>query len=137
MIETRTEPGANAVLGEAVRRAAEEFELGLDDDLNTSVALAAIHTLSREVNTALDNCQLREDDKREVLALLESFDSVLNIFGRVERLMLDEEIQGLIDERQEARRRREWARADAIRDDLLDRGILLEDTRDGVRWKRR
>lgn len=137
LIETRTEPGTDLTFREAVQRAAEEFELGLDDDLNTSVALAAIHTLSREVNTALDNCQLREDDKREVLALLERFDSVLNIFSRVERPMLDEEVQRLIDERQEARRRREWARADAIRDDLFNRGILLEDTRDGVRWKRR
>jgi cysteinyl-tRNA synthetase len=51
--------------------------------------------------------------------------------------MLDSEVQALIDERQEARRRRDFARADEIRDQLLGRGIVLEDTRDGVRWKRR
>jgi len=51
--------------------------------------------------------------------------------------MLDSEVQSLIDERQEARRRRDFGRADEIRDDLSSRGIILEDTKDGVRWKRK
>jgi cysteinyl-tRNA synthetase len=135
--EARTEAGSNPALRAVAARALEEFTNGLDDDLNTSVALAAVHNLSREVNTALDNHQLRADDKTDLLALLARFDSVLNIFGHTEREMLDAEIQALIDERQGARHRRDFARGDEIRDELAARGIILEDTRDGVRWKRR
>jgi cysteinyl-tRNA synthetase len=62
---------------------------------------------------------------------------VLNIFGTDADEMLDAEIQSLIDERQEARRRRDFTRSDEIRDALTARGIILEDTRNGVRWKRR
>ena len=134
----RTEPGSSPELRAAAARAQASFEAGMDDDLNTSVALAAVHTLTREVNTALDNCGVRADDRRELLGLVERFDSVLNVFGSNRQAeMLDSEIQTLIDERQEARRRRDFARADEIRDQLAARGITLEDTRDGVRWKRR
>jgi len=133
----RTEAGSNPELRAVAARALEEFEAGMDDDLNTSVALAAIHDLKREVNTALDSCALRADDRRDILALVERFNSVLNIFGEGEGELLDAEIQSLIDERQQARHRRDFARADEIRDQLAARGITLEDTRDGVRWKRR
>ncbi|HEX8632808.1 MAG TPA: cysteine--tRNA ligase [Pyrinomonadaceae bacterium] len=135
--EARTEPGSNPDMRAAAARALEEFTGGLDDDLNTSVALAAVHNLSREVNTALDHHALRADDRRDLLALIARFDSVLNIFGQTHREMLDAEIQALIDERQDARHRRDFARGDEIRDELAARGIILEDTRDGVRWKRR
>jgi cysteinyl-tRNA synthetase len=137
LADSRVEPGANPALKAAAARALEQFEEGLDDDLNTSVALAAVHDLSREVNRAIDRHELREDDRRDILNLVARFDSVLNIFGSDEREMLDGEIQALIDERQEARRRRDFSRADEIRDQLASRGITLEDTRDGVRWKRR
>jgi cysteinyl-tRNA synthetase len=96
-----------------------------------------IHNLSREVNSALARKQVRADDQRELLAAIDRFDTVLNIFGEQEREMLDSEIQSLIDERQEARRRRDFGRADEIRDELSRRGITLEDTKDGVRWKRK
>jgi cysteinyl-tRNA synthetase len=135
--EARTEPGSNPHLQEATGRALEEFTNGLDDDLNTSVALAAIHNLTREVNTAIADRSLLEDNKREVIALIERFDTVLNIFGEVRAEMLDAEIQSLIDERQEARRRRDFTRADEIRDQLAAQGITLEDMKGGVRWKRR
>ena len=72
-----------------------------------------------------------------MLALINRFNSVLNIFGEGEAELLDAEVQSLIDERQQARHRRDFARADEIRDRLAARGIVLEDTRDGVRWKRR
>lgn len=134
---TRTEPGSNPELRAAGARALEEFEAGMDDDLNTSVALAAIHNLSREVNRALDACSIRADDQRDLLELVARFNSVLNIFGEDRVEMLDAEIQSLIDERQDARHRRDFSRADEIRDALASRGITLEDTRDGVRWKRR
>ena len=109
----------------------------MDDDLNTSVALAVIHNLTRDVNTAIARKHLQEDNKGELLELLKRFDSVLNIFGEERREILDAEIQSLIDERQEARRRRDFARGDEIRDELAALGIILEDTKDGVRWKRK
>jgi cysteinyl-tRNA synthetase len=109
----------------------------MDDDLNTSVALAVIHNLTRVVNTALARKKLQEENKTELLELLQRFDSVLNIFGDEAREMLDSEVQSLIDQRQEARRRRDFGRADEIRHELADRGIILEDTKDGVRWKRK
>ncbi|HKR22233.1 MAG TPA: DALR domain-containing protein, partial [Pyrinomonadaceae bacterium] len=113
-----------------------EFEEGMDDDLNTSVALAVVHNLSREVNTALARKHVKADNQRELLEVIDRIDSVLNIFGEQKRESLDSEIQALVDERQEARRRRDFGRADEIRRELADRGIVLEDTKDGVRWKR-
>ena len=135
--EAKTEPGNNEKLHEAATRALKEFEAGMDDDLNTSIALAAIHNLSREVNTALARKQVKEENKKQLLQLLTRFDSVLNVLGDQRTEMLDSEVQAMIDERQEARRRRDFARADEIRVALADRGIILEDTKDGVRWKRK
>ena len=135
--EAKTSPGMNEELHRATLRAAQEFEEGMDDDLNTSVALAVIHNLTRVVNTALARKKLQEENQLELLDLLKRFDIVLNIFGDEQREMLDSEIQNLIDERQEARRRRDFGRADEIRDELAGRGIVLEDTKDGVRWKRK
>jgi len=135
--EAKTTPGMNEALHEATVAAAREFEAGMDDDLNTSVALAVIHNLTRVVNTALARKKMQEENKVELVELLKRFDTVLNIFGDEQREMLDSEIQNLIDERQEARRRRDFARGDEIRDELAGRGIILEDTKDGVRWKRK
>ncbi|HEU5133328.1 MAG TPA: cysteine--tRNA ligase, partial [Pyrinomonadaceae bacterium] len=135
--EAKTEPGKNEKLAETAARALQEFEAGMDDDFNTSIALAAIHNLSREVNTALARKQVKAENQHELLALIDRFDTVLNIFGKQQREMLDSEIQSLIDERQEARHRRDFARGDEIRDELASRGIILEDTKDGVRWKRK
>jgi len=135
--EAKTEAGRNNELHDATQQALTEFEAGMDDDLNTSVALAAVHELTREVNTALARRILREDNRHEIIAAIERIDSVLNVIGRRQREMLDEEIQKLIHERQEARHRRDFARADEIRIQLAERGIVLEDTKDGVRWKRK
>src|SRR5881398_1404602 len=125
--EARTEAGVNHELHDATKQTLTEFEAGMDDDLNTSVALAAVHELTREVNTALARGDLREEDKRAVLGAIDRLDSVLNVFGKPAREMLDEEIQKLIDERQEARHRRDFERGDEIRDQLAERGIVLED----------
>jgi cysteinyl-tRNA synthetase len=135
--EAKTEPGVNEELRATTAQALKDFEAGMDDDLNTSVALAAVHELTREVNTAVAKRALRAENKREVIAAIDRIDSVLNVFGTPQRQMLDEEIQKLIDARQEARHRRDFARADEIRDQLAERGIVLEDTKDGVRWKPR
>jgi cysteinyl-tRNA synthetase len=134
--EARTEPGRDDKLSFAIARALTEFEAGMDDDLNTSVALAAVHDLTREVNTVLARRGLREENKREVIAAIDRLDTVLNVFGDSQPRILEAEIQTLIDERQEARHRRDFDRGDEIRDQLAARGIILEDTKDGVRWKR-
>jgi cysteinyl-tRNA synthetase len=117
--------------------ALREFEAAMDDNLNTSVALAALHNLVREINTALAEGALREEDRKAVLQTIEKMDSVLQIFGEAKKEMLDAEIEALIEERQEARRDRNFARSDEIRDLLAEKGIVLEDTKDGVRWKRK
>src|SRR5690349_3187120 len=135
--EAKTDLGCNDAVHNATEQALKDFAAGMDDDLNTSVALAAIHELTRIVNPVLARGQLLEDNKQELTAAIEKFDSVLNIFGKPERELLDGEIQALIDERQEARHRRDFARADQIRDELAERGIVLEDTKDGVRWKKK
>jgi cysteinyl-tRNA synthetase len=136
--ESRHDDGINPVLREITQKALREFEEGLDDNLNTAVALAAVHNFMREINTAMSSrCQVRTGNQQEILAALERFDTVLNVLGDDAQELLDGEIQALIDQRQEARRQRNFARADEIRNQLAARGITLEDTKDGVRWKRK
>jgi cysteinyl-tRNA synthetase len=135
--ESKAEPGSNEQLHSATEQALKDFEAGMDDDFNTSVALAAIHDLTREVNTALARRTLRTENKHEIIDAIRRFDSVLNVFGEPQKQLLDDEIQKLIEQRQEARHRRDFSRADEIRDELAERGIILEDTKDGVRWKRK
>src|SRR6185503_13794026 len=133
--EARCEPGSDPQTAAAIETALRDFESGMDDDLNTSVALAALHDLTREINTALARQSLRADDQHGVLSAINRIDGVLNVIGETQAPMLDDEIQKLIYARQDARHRRDFKRADEIRDELLQRGIVLEDTKDGVRWK--
>jgi cysteinyl-tRNA synthetase len=135
--EAKCEAGSDQQIAAAIDTALRDFESGMDDDLNTSIALAAVHDLTREINTALARQSLRADDQRAALTALEKIDGVLNVLGAAQTTMLDDEIQKLIDERQEARHRRDFKRGDEIRDELMQRGIVLEDTKDGVRWKRK
>lgn len=136
-IETGSEEGETSQVAELIERARTKFEAAMNDDLNTAEALAAIHDFVRETNGALARSPLTEVDRQALLAQVARFDSVFNIFGDVTSELLDSEIQSLIDERQAARKARNFARSDEIRDHLLARGILLEDTRDGVRWRKR
>jgi len=122
---------------DAARSALEAFENALDDDLNTSQALAAIHNLVREVNSTMSEGPLTVEGRDAVLDALAQFDTVLGILGEAQEEMLDAEIEALIEEREQARQDRNFARSDEIRDLLAERGIILEDTRDGVRWKRK
>ena len=117
--------------------ALDKFETAMDDDFNTAAALAAIHEMVREVNTAVAERGLTSDDRAAVLDAIAKFDAVLGIFGTEENAMLDAEIEALLEERREARTNRDFARSDEIRDQLAARGIILEDTKDGVRWKRK
>ncbi len=120
-----------------VAQALEKFETAMDDDLNTAAALAAIHDMVREVNTILAADGLSDEDKAAVLDAVEKFDSVLGIFGKESGELLDDAVEALIAERQEARRHRNFARSDEIRDELAAKGIILEDTKDGMRWRRK
>jgi cysteinyl-tRNA synthetase len=135
--EANAQNGFDETVDSVVKKALTEFEEAMDDDLNTSVALAAIHNLVREINTVLAKDELKADDQKAVLNAIGKFDSVLGIFGKEEIEILDEEIEKLIEERQEARRNRNFARSDEIRNLLTEKGIILEDTKDGVRWKRK
>ncbi|NOT46592.1 MAG: cysteine--tRNA ligase [Acidobacteria bacterium] len=129
--------GAPSPVEAAVCTALERFEAAMDDDFNTAAALAAIHDLVREINTTLAGSGLKNEDRDAVLDAIVKFDSVLGIFGAEDSTSLDAEIELLVEERQEARRNRDFARSDELRDLLSEKGIVLEDTKDGVRWKKK
>lgn len=135
--ESSRAEGSDPAVAALVARSLTDFESSMDDDFNTSAALAAIHNLVRDVNTVLAADGLRSDDRDAILDAINKFDSVLGIFGKEESTSLDAEIEALVEERQDARRQRNFARSDEIRDLLAEKGIILEDTKDGVRWKRR
>lgn len=111
------------------------FERAMDDDFNTADAVAAVFELVKFINT-----NTGEKNSSEYLGkLLESLTSLTDVLGIIvekEEEMLDADIEALIEERQAARKARDFARADQIRDELLAKGIILEDTREGVKWKR-
>jgi len=135
--DAKVRDGSNPAVAEQIKTQISEFEAAMDDDMNTAVALAAIHNLVREMNSALAAEQLLCDDRVAVLEAIKKFDAVLGIFGEEVTEMLDADIEVLIEERQDARRNRNFARSDEIRDELAAKGIILEDTKDGVRWKRK
>ena len=120
----------------ALEKARLAFESAMDDDLNASEALGALFDLVREVNTLLDHGNMGGVQARAVEDFLRRADSVWGTFFMRRELLLDEEVEKLINERQQARRDRRFQHADAVREQLLQRGLLLEDTREGTRWKR-
>ncbi len=132
-----TDEGEISILQTTIEKALRDFEEAMDDNLNTSVALASIHNLVREINTSMSTKGMFLRDKNIMLKALEKFDSVFGIFPEIKEEILDADIEALIEERQEARRNRNFARSDEIRDLLANRGIILEDTKEGVRWKRK
>jgi cysteinyl-tRNA synthetase len=125
-------------IAEAVRLTQVEFEAALDDDLNSSKALAAVHTLISSLNRWIDEGLVGATEAELVLSFFGSIDRVLGLelLKVLEVDDLDEAIQALVDERQAARARKDFARSDAIRAELLAQGIIIEDTPAGVRWKR-
>lgn len=114
----------------------EKFEASMDDDFNTADAIAAIFELVKLANI---NCGEGSTGKF-VLSMKDRIVTLCDVLGIVtekEEEILPDEIERLIEERQEARKNKDYAKADKIRDDLLKKGIILEDTREGVRWKRK
>jgi cysteinyl-tRNA synthetase len=163
----RPSPDGSAEVSDIVAFAREtraRFAAALADDLNTAEARAAIFEMVRFVNARADAGRFYASDQPEVLDTLRQFDRIFAVLddhdaewtrftltwaereGRLgeatpevrARLELsDEQIQALVDERQQAKRTRNFARADAIRNELAAKGVILEDSKDGVRWKRR
>jgi len=156
--------GENPALQEAAKKAQADYLAALSNDLNTAEARAAIFELIRTANTAIDQGQLLTSDRDAILAVLASFDAVFEVIedndaeptrraiewaekaGRMAEVapellarqgLTDEAIDALVAERTDAKKQRNFARADQIRNELAEKGIILEDSKDGVRWKRK
>ncbi len=156
--------GTNPALQAAAEKAQAEFIAALANDLNTAEARAPIFDLLRAANTAMDQGLLMAGDRDAILAVLASFDAVFDVLedrdaeatnkalawaeqaGRLSEVapellarqgLTDEAIDALVAEREQARKQRNFARADQIRNELAEKGVVLEDSKDGVRWKRK
>jgi len=156
--------GENAEIQAAAKKAHEEYFAVLANDLNTAEARAPIFDLLRLSNTAMDLGKFYQEDREAVQAVLASFDAVFAVFedrdteatrmavewaereGRMAQVapevlaqqsLTDDAINALLAERDQAKRRRDFARADQIRKQLTEKGIIIEDSKDGVRWKRK
>ena len=132
--------GENEALHRRTVEALQRFEEALDDDLNTAEALAAIFEYLRDANTAMDAGEFRAPNAVEGRELLDRFDCVIDVLSPTaprESGISEETVDLLIAERNGAKKARDFARADAIRAQLLEAGIILEDTKEGIRWKRK
>jgi cysteinyl-tRNA synthetase len=153
--------GTNPAAQEAAAKAKQEMRAGMEDDLNTARASAAIFDMVREANTLADRGELREGDKAPLLEALQQFDEIFAVIqdddaektkaalewarahgiateaGAAGNGISDEEVNRLIEERNAAKKARDFARSDAIRKQLAEAGIVVEDTKDGIRWKRK
>jgi cysteinyl-tRNA synthetase len=153
--------GTNPLAQEAAAKAKQEMRTGMEDDLNTAYASAAIFDMVREANILADHGELREGDKAPLLEALQQFDEIFAVLkdDDAEKMkaamewahshgilkdsevpadtMSDADINRLIEERNAAKKARDFARSDAIRKQLSDAGIVVEDTKDGSRWKRK
>ncbi len=159
--------GANAAMAEIAKKASAEMTAGLNDDLNTAQALGAVFDMVRDVNAAADAGDVHQDDVPALLKVLEQFEEIFAVlkdddaakvratieWAKAEGLedkispataelakaatLADEEIEKLVAEHSQARKARDFARSDAIRAQLAENGVILENTKDGVRWKRK
>jgi cysteinyl-tRNA synthetase len=158
---SRLPAGTNPVAQEAAAKAKQEIRAGMEDDLNTAYASGAIFDMVREANTLADRGELREGDKAPLLEALQQFDEIFAVlkdddaekmkaatqWARSHGVLKDSEVPAdaisdddvnrLIEERNAAKKARDFARSDAIRKQLSDAGIVVEDTKDGIRWKRK
>jgi cysteinyl-tRNA synthetase len=139
-LETDRYPeGNNEQLAERAAQARQAFHDSLDNDLNTAEALAAVFEYIRDANSAMDAGEFRAGNAAGALQFLEHFDSVFDVLRPTVAgaAVSDADVEASIAERTAAKKARNFARADQIREQLLEQGIILEDTKSGVRWKRK
>jgi cysteinyl-tRNA synthetase len=131
--------GRNEQLAARTAEASEAFTASLNDDLNTAEALAAVFEFVRDANSAMDSGEFRAGNAPAALAFLGQFDSIFDVLrpGTKAGELSDSEIEARVAERAAAKKTRDFALSDRIRDGLLEQGIILEDTKSGVRWKRK
>ena len=131
--------GTNAQIDQRTAEAREQFEGSLDDDLNTAEALAAIFEYIRDTNSAMDSGEFQAGNVANASALMQEFDAIFDVLNPTVKLgaISEAEIDGLIAERVQAKKAKNFKRSDEIRAELLERGIILEDTKEGMRWKRK
>jgi len=141
--------GSSEEIVKRIEKAENDFDAALADDINTAAALASVFDLVRDVNTAMDRGAFLQQDAPRAIAAMEKFDNVLAVlvddddekllklgFGASKQRISSEQVEALIEERNAAKKRRDFKRSDEIRQKLTDSGILVEDTKDGsVRWK--
>jgi cysteinyl-tRNA synthetase len=161
------EAGANPEIAVLAKKAVCEMHASLNDDLNTAQALAAIFDLVRDVNAAADHGKVKKDDIAPLQGALEKFDEIFAVLvdedaarvkaivdwagaeGFTEKIspetlemaksasLSDEQVEALVVKHSAARTARDFKASDAVRDELLAQGVMLENTKDGVRWKRK
>jgi len=119
-----------------IEKAKSDFEDAMDDDLNVSIALSVIFDFMKKINTLIMNEQISKKNAEKAIALMHDFDSVFGILKKEEKKEISKEIEHLIEKREEARKNNNYALADKIRDELKQKGIILKDTKDGVRWEK-
>ncbi len=129
MTEEETKAGSN------IETVVKAFETAMEDDFNTADAVAAVFDLVKFVNTTA-NAGSSKEYLKKLQNRLVSLTDVLGLIVERQEELLDKDIEELIEQRQAARKAKDFARADAIRDELLGKGIILKDTREGVQWKR-
>src|SRR5579872_7302836 len=152
--------GKNDGIHEVAEKTKVQMRSALEDDLNTAQALGAIFDMVRDANTAADKNELRQDDKAPLLEALRQFDEIFAVLkdddaekmsraaewarahgiattGTAAQTISDAEVERLLAERTAAKKARDFARSDAIRAQLAEAGIVVEDTKDGIRWKRK
>jgi cysteinyl-tRNA synthetase len=138
---SKLKPGNDPKLSAALETARQEFEGALDDDLNTSGALGKIFIFIGEANVAMAEGSLLEGNRAEIKAWFKVIDDRLAIVPSMEYAVQHdkaaEEIEALVAQRNEARKTRNFALSDKIRQELLDRGVVIEDTREGTKWRRK
>jgi cysteinyl-tRNA synthetase len=128
--------GSNEEVAGHIEEAKKKFSAGLSDDLNISVSLTSFFEMIKKANILISENRLFRKDRDDLLSVIHEIDSVLGVLGEEEELTLSQEILDLIKKREDARKSNQYDLADRLRQELLTLGIILEDTPDGVRWKK-
>ena len=127
----------NLKVAELIEKTKNDFENAMDNDLNVSIALSVMFEFMKKTNTLIMNEKINKKNAEKAIALMHDFDSVFGILKKEElKEEISKEIKQLIEKRQEARKNKNWKEADKIRNELKEKGIILKDTKDGVRWEK-